>query len=482
MDTNLALMLAGLVFAAVYLAKAKNMSRYPPGPPGSFLIGNMFDMPTSEQQVQYKKWAQEYKSDVIHLNILGTHIVILNSLEAVMDLMKKRSAIYSARPEIPMVQLMGMSWSLGLMPTNAEWRTQRRHFKQVFDAGAIQDYLPSVTHAVHDLLERFRNTPEHWNKHLHHMIGATILDIAYGIEALPDQDPFISMAEEFSDALTQASLPGAFLVNYLPMLRHVPSWVPGAGFKNKAKEWKKLADLVYSAPFDVMKQAIANGRAKPSFCTRNLNEAENRDNLAFEQPQIQGAAAAMYGAGSDTTVAWFETFMLAMVQNPEVQRKAQAELDTILGPGRLPTFADQDALPYLAALVMECWRWEAVAPFGIPHVLTVDDEYKGYLIPKGAIIIPHSYQILTDEEAYPEPTAFKPERFLKDGKIDPSVRNPMVAVFGYGRRICPGRALAEQSAWLAAGCILTMFEISKVIDATGTPIQPSGRYKSGFTR
>lgn len=125
-----------------------------------------------------------------------------------------------------------------------------------------------------------------------------------------------------------------------------------------------------------------------------------------------------------------------MVLHPEVQVKAQAELDLTLGSDRLPTFSDQESLPFLSAVVRECYRWRVVAPLGVPRMLTVDDEYKGYLIPKGSIIIANSYQILNDEKAYLDPSSFKPERFLKDGKLDPSVRNPTrVAAFGYGRRV-----------------------------------------------
>ena len=127
--------------------------------------------------------------------------------------------------------------------------------------------------------------------------------------------------------------------------------------------------------------------------------------------------------------------MLAMVLHPEVQAKAQAEMDLVLGRGNLPTFADQESLPYLAAVMNEVFRWQVVAPFGVPHMSTADDEYRGYLIPKGTIVIANAHQMLNDEDVYPEPSAFNPERFLKDGKIDLSVRSPMIAAFGFGRRI-----------------------------------------------
>ena len=123
-----------------------------------------------------------------------------------------------------------------------------------------------------------------------------------------------------------------------------------------------------------------------------------------------------------------------MVLHPEAQKKAQAEIDSLLGSARLPTFADQEHLPYLSALVKECWRWEIGLPMGLAHRLASDDVYKGYFIPKGTIVIPNTYQVMNDEEVYPDPSAFKPERYLKDGKVDPSAKNPTFAAFGYGRR------------------------------------------------
>lgn len=79
-----------------------------------------------------------------------------------------------------------------------------------------------------------------------------------------------------------------------------------------------------------------------------------------------------------------------MVQNPEVQLKAQAELDSVLGKGQLPRFGDEPSLPYLMAIVKECFRWGVVLPFSIPHTLQVDDEYNGFYLPKGAMILPNT--------------------------------------------------------------------------------------------
>lgn len=80
-----------------------------------------------------------------------------------------------------------------------------------------------------------------------------------------------------------------------------------------------------------------------------------------------------------------------MVQHPEAQAKAQAELDAVIGHGHIPTFDDEASLPYLTAVVKECLRWQVTMPFAIPHLLTADDEYKGYLLRKGTLVIPNTW-------------------------------------------------------------------------------------------
>ena len=76
-----------------------------------------------------------------------------------------------------------------------------------------------------------------------------------------------------------------------------------------------------------------------------------------------------------------------MAAYPEVQRKAQAELDTVVGQGRFPEFEDRDSLPYVCAVIKECLRWQMVTPLNAPHKATEDDEYRGFFIPKGSLVI-----------------------------------------------------------------------------------------------
>ena len=127
-------------------------------------------------------------------------------------------------------------------------------------------------------------------------------------------------------------------------------------------------------------------------------------------------------------------FFLAMIFNPKVMKKAQEELDRVVGKGELPSFAHRDQLPYIDALVKEVLRWSPPVPFGMPVRATQDDVYRGCFIPAGATVIANAWAICRDPEIYPDPEAFNPDRFLKDGKLNPLVLNPEDRVFGAGRR------------------------------------------------
>ncbi|KAF7365937.1 Cytochrome p450 [Mycena venus] len=172
-------------------------------------------------------------------------------------------------------------------------------------------------------------------------------------------------------------------------------------------------------------------------------------------------------AGSDTTVSVLNSFILAMTLYPEIQEKAQAAVDHAVGQGRLPDF--NDSIPYLDAVLREVLRWRPVVPLAIPHAVTEDDVYNGYYIPRGAVVLGNSWAVLHDEAIYGSTAGeFIPERWLnKDGEINTAMREPSAA-FGFGRRSCPGREMAQWSVWICAASILAAFTISKSVDEKGS--------------
>ncbi|KIK54563.1 hypothetical protein GYMLUDRAFT_177015, partial [Collybiopsis luxurians FD-317 M1] len=154
------------------------------------------------------------------------------------------------------------------------------------------------------------------------------------------------------------------------------------------------------------------------------------------------------------------SFILAMSVHPDKQRKAQAEIDRVVGSERLPTFEDRPQLTYVESVIKEVYRWNPVAPIAVPHKYSgeTDDEYRGWRIPKDSIVIGNSWAIMHDAQLYPSPFQFLPERYLKqqDVRLNP---DPRKFAFGYGRRICPGRLLVDDTLYIAAVTILALFDI-----------------------
>ncbi len=139
-------------------------------------------------------------------------------------------------------------------------------------------------------------------------------------------------------------------------------------------------------------------------------------------------------------------WLLAIVAYPEVQVRAHAELDEVVGRVRPPTFADVPSLSYIHSMVKETLRWSPIHHLGVPHASTADDWYEGVFIPKGTICLQNT-RVLHFDSVFGSNTAeFDPARYLDEkGQVKTLIegREEGHVTFGYGRRVCPGRHVAE---------------------------------------
>ncbi|KAJ7620379.1 cytochrome P450 [Roridomyces roridus] len=438
---SLATTLAVIILYRISTRRDRSRLPLPPGPKKLPVIGNLFDIPSDHPWETYAKWSSEFDSDIIHLDAGGTSIIILNSMEAVKDLFEKRGTIYSDRPRAVMLnELMGWGeMSFAMMNHGARWRFHRKMFHETFEIGAAKQFHSQVRASAHGLLRRILSASRDILVNIRYTAGALILKITYGIDVLPRDDPYIKTAEEAMHAFGIAFVPGTFLVDSIPVLRYVPSWFPGADFQRKAKHWRKVNQDLAERPFTEAKRNIAAGTISPSFVSLTLSPDQDRSNFKAREAtesELKNIAVTAYAAGADTTVAILGTFILAMLKYPEAQKKAQAEIDSVVGFGNLPEFEDKEALPYTCALVRELLRWKPVTPIGLPHCLTnnADDEYKGHRIPAGSIVLANIWSLMHDAEMYEDPRSFEPERFLSDGKLNTEMRDPELVSFGIGRR------------------------------------------------
>jgi cytochrome P450 len=213
----------------------------------------------------------------------------------------------------------------------------------------------------------------------------------------------------------------------------------------------------------------------------NLRRMEKQDEASkpmFETTLKKTATTAMIGA-YETTTSTLMAFALAMVSYPDVQRRAQAEINSVIGRDRLPIFEDRASLPYVESILRETLRWQPVGPLGIPHATSSDDTYNGYFIPKRTTVIYNIWGISRDEKRYPDASRFMPERFLNgNGALIDD--NPAEYVFGSGRRACPGRYTVDASLWSAIATMLATVEFSFAKDDQGKMIDFTPQFATGL--
>jgi cytochrome P450 len=164
-----------------------------------------------------------------------------------------------------------------------------------------------------------------------------------------------------------------------------------------------------------------------------------------------------------------------MIAFPEVQRRAQAEIDAVVGRDRLPIFADAPRLPYVRAIIKEVIRWRPTLSLAVPHAAIKEDWYEGMYIPKGTICIPNLWHCNHDRAVFgKDADEFRPERQLDErGKPLPGHAKTYQTGhvgFSFGRRICVGKELANDSLFISTARILWAANLERARDENGKEV------------
>lgn len=491
MSTNLSLFTASVLGGAssafilalvIARRRASNSGSlpYPPGPKPLPVIGNVLDISLTEPWLAYTAWKKIY-GDLVRVRLMGQEFVIINSEKTARALLDQRSAIYSDRPVLSTRKFYGIEWLTVLLHYGAELRSHRKLFHHALQPESSIGQREIYLHRARSLLASLLHDPEGFEAHIRSFVAAIIMGITYGYEVQPENDPFVSAVLELNGILTKGLTPerSAILLAF-PFLAHIPTWFPGARFQREALHSRQLAQKVLNAPFEFTKSQIEAGIAPQSVvldCLTQMDEGSHED----QEFAIKATAATVFIAGFETSTSLLHAFILAMILHPRVQAKAQAEIDTVVDSTKLPTFEDRPSLPYVEAILREILRWMPSLPLAVPHATLEDDVFEGYFIPKGACVTLNLWAINQDEERYPDPDEFRPERhFATDGSLLPDLISDNVA-FGLGRRICPGRFAAESILWAGIVSILATLRIEKAKGIDGHDVDVKKQFTTGLS-
>ncbi|XP_059487511.1 LOW QUALITY PROTEIN: methyl farnesoate epoxidase-like [Neocloeon triangulifer] len=190
-------------------------------------------------------------------------------------------------------------------------------------------------------------------------------------------------------------------------------------------------------------------------------QERNKEKTSFHELQLLEIISDFFIAGFDTTFNSMAFALIYMVCYPEVQKKSQKEIDTVVGGNRLPSLSDRSSLPYVEATIEEIFRTSSVVPLAVPHAVlhaSKDVPFHGYTIPKNTRILLNLAHMHSDPNLWGDPQNFRPERFLSE---ENKVKRPEYLMpFGIGKRQCLGETLARSNMFMFFTSIMQRFELS----------------------
>ncbi|KAH8982276.1 cytochrome P450 [Lactarius akahatsu] len=473
----------GLAVILVVRYSRSPWRRVPPGPRGLPLIGNALGL--LDKTWLFGRECKEKYEDVMYLTALGQPILVLNSIKAAAELLDRRASIYSDRPRMIMAQeLLSGSLIFPFLRYDDRWRRSRRATHQCLSKTAVLSYHNMLREEAVLLTSASLADPGALENHFQRAATSAIMSVLYSYPTLEnEEDETVKEIYAFIERISMAAAPGAYLVDLFPWMLHLPE---------RFARWKYegIRDFArYNTLFESLHKrvvsSLVSGLERPSI-SASLFKGSSRNKLSGQE--MAWLSGALFAAGAETTSTTMKWWGLAMITNPEVQRRAHNELDTVVGRSRIPTFSDAPNLPYIQAMAKEALRWRPALPLSIPHSTTEDDWYNGMFIPKGTLCLTNLWQCHWDPSAYGDDAAqFRPERFLDaDGKI---MSGPQAAethddghgTYGFGKRACVGKHLANDSLFIYMATVLWAATLERARDQDGNevPLDTDGFVDTG---
>ncbi|KAJ5807982.1 hypothetical protein N7474_009251 [Penicillium riverlandense] len=380
---------------------------------------------------------------------------LLLTLVLIWRLLEKRSAIYSSRPPnyIANELICKNQTHILFTPYGSSWKTLRKCAQGLFVPRGLASVHPiqqaEATQTAYDILRE----PGRYYEHIQRYTTAVILASVYGQRGETFDSPNVQALYDVQNRFTALLEPGAAPpVDGITFLQHVPEFM--APWKQRAKQVRRDQREIYFRLYNATKERMARGIRVGCFMEK-LIEDQAKNQLDDEHTTYLGGI--LMEAGSDTTSSTLLSFLLAMLENPVALKRAQEDVDRVCDVKRSPTISDLDNLPYIEA----CMHEVHTELCGIPHMLTQEDSYKGYVFPAGTIFFANTWAIHHDENEYDDPTQTS-------------------YGWGAGRRICSGQKLAEFSLKINIAKMVWAFDIERDTAASPPDMSVETGYEGGF--
>jgi len=445
-------------------------NKMPDGPKGLPIVGSFFSM-TNYPELTLDFWAKKF-GDLYTVWLGSQPFVIVSDPEIAKDLMVTNGANFSNRKNMFIKsQNIFVGRGITATPYNNRWRKHRRIAYSWLNQTAVDSYSPVLDREAAVLIKALYELGKngaHVNPQPH--AGRASLNnmatITFGIRTDSFDHPLVARALKLSREFMNCTGPMSNLIDFVPALQYFPT-----PLKSRAKKLHKGLVETYGGFITDLDRKIKSGEQVEESLSSHMLAIREEEDLDHLDMTIL-TSAFMIG-GVETTAAIMQWFCALIPAYPEIQKKAQEELDRVVGRDRFPSIEDEKNLPYCHAIIKEIERVRNPFWLGTPHTASEDFTYKGKFIPKDTVVVLNTYSMHNNPERHPEPEKFNPERYINDpltsaessALADPKERDHWM--FGAGRRICPGMNVAEREIWLAIARMLWAFNMAEI---PGKPI------------
>ncbi|KAI1872951.1 uncharacterized protein JN550_003825 [Neoarthrinium moseri] len=450
-----------ILWVAIDYARVLRLRRkLPPGPLPLPLFGSYFEIPRYKPWVHWEQLSKKYDNPMITVWNGNRPVIICNDAWTISDLLEKRAAIYSSRPKLyASGEMVNATESNQICLTYGDkWRLHRRLTHNVVGSQAVRGYRSIQGSEAKVLTNDLLENPAKYVSSIERYSVSVVSIIGHGRRISAIEDPVAQIALAIMEGVDYI-IPCYTLVEAIPWTMKLPKWIyalpalarEGSGLG--AQYFANLAKEAVNRDDNLSKRLIAD-----------------QEELGITDKEIGSITGNLIGGGVDTTSSSIISFILAMCVFPEAQRRAQDEIDRVIGRDRSPSMDDEAKLSYISACASETLRWRTVTILGgIPHAPTQDDKYRGYHIPAGTAITGNVWAIHRHPRDFPAPDTFRPERFL-NGLERPYPTKQGHNAFGWGRRACSGQPLAEKSLLHVITRLLWAFDIRPGLDEQGNEV------------
>ncbi|KAL2138150.1 hypothetical protein VTI28DRAFT_7374 [Corynascus sepedonium] len=451
-------------------------SRMPPGPFPWPIVGNTFTLPDTKPWLYFEELSKKYKTPLITFWIGRNPTVWINDAWCAHEILEKKAQIYTSRPRMVVFGELGSGQSnlvtmrIRNQQERDHWRIHRKLMHVGVGVQSVRGYRDIQNNESKIVAYDFLREPKEYVKHLERYATSVVSIIAFGRRVASYNDPIITEVIALMQLAADLNVPGKsfpMLLETFPFLAKFPRFMPwfkGLGTRSQKGGHYFFYTLAEEAIEQYDQKSPSEQASMPTPYVKTLFDEAKKYNLPVAE--LSGLTGNLFGAGADTSSSTLVTFVLACCAFPDAMRKAQDEIDRVIGPNQSPHWDDSPRLPYINAFVKEVLRWRSVAIIGgQPHSPTQDDTYNGWLIPAETWVQGNVWAIHHHEREFPDPDRFYPERYLEGNdhrRPFPGDRGYMT--FGWGRRVCSGQALAEQGTWITVARLLWGFDIRKAKD------------------